>query len=272
MNFSLFVEMFYPLLFLFLLVFFIRWIKSRKANWVGSLGEYRVRKEIEMIEKSYPSKYKAFHDLYIPKKDGSTSQIDHLILSEQGLFVIETKNYSGWIFGDEASKYWTQVIYKRKEKFLNPIWQNKGHIKALKEWLGGEVAHIPIYSIVVFMPRAKLKSGIHFTQSHVIYPKQLKQVLEKYRTKVIDNETKQYLVQKLKTLLVKDKQQEKEMKKQHIQSIQTKQKYIKEHVQQNQCPKCGSALVLKKGKYGSFKSCSNYPKCRFTQKAFLNMK
>jgi uncharacterized paraquat-inducible protein A len=85
-------------------------------------------------------------------------------------------------------------------------------------------------------------------------------------TKVIDHETKQYVAEKLKILLVKDKQQEKEMKKQYIQSIQHKQNHTKEHVQQNRCPKCGSTLVLKKGKYGSFKSCSNYSKCRFTQK------
>jgi hypothetical protein len=264
MDFSFFFKMFYPLLFLFLFAFFIKWIKSRKASWVGSLGEYRVRKEIEMIEKSSPSKYKAFHDLYIPKKDGSTSQIDHLILSEQGLFVIETKNYSGWIFGDEKSKYWTQVIYKRKEKFLNPIWQNIGHMKALKEWLGEEFAYIPIYSIVIFMPRAKLKLEHSFRQSHVIYPKQLKEVLGQYGQHVINNETKQYLDQKLRTLLMNDKQQQ--IKKQHVQSIQYKQKKIKEHIKQDRCPKCGSALVLKKGKYGSFKGCSNYPKCRFKEK------
>jgi hypothetical protein len=258
---------FYSLL-LFLFVVFLVWVKSNESKWIGSIGEYRVRKEIEKLEKSSLGQYKAFHDLYIPKMDGSSSQIDHILLSEQGLFVIETKNYSGWIFGDESSKYWTQVIYKRKEKFLNPIWQNKGHIKALKGWLGEEFSHIPIYSIVVFTPRAKLKSGIHFSQSHVIYPKQLKKVLEQYRTKVIDHETNRYLAEKLKTLLVMDKQKEREIKKKHIQSIQNKQKRLKEHVQQNRCPKCGGSLVLKKGKYGSFKGCSNYPKCRFTEKVY----
>lgn len=256
---------FYSLL-LFLFVVFLVWIKANESKWIGSIGEYRVQKEIEKLEKFSPGKFKVFHDLYIPKKDGSSSQIDHILLSEQGLFVIETKNYSGWIFGDESSKYWTQVIYKRKEKFLNPIWQNKGHIKALKGWLGEEYSHIPIYSIVVFTPRAQLKSRIHFTQSHVIYPKQLKKVLEQYRTKAMDHETKRYLAEKLKALLVKDNPKEREIKKKHIQSIQNHQKRIKEHVRQNRCPKCGGSLVLKKGKYGTFKACSNYPKCRFTEK------
>lgn len=128
--------LFYTLLLLLLLVLLARWIKSKEAEWIGLYGEYKVRKAIKKIESTLSGKYNALHNLYIPKQDGSTSQIDHVILSDQGLFVIETKNYSGWIFGDETSKYWTQVIYKRKEKFLNPILQNKGHIKVLRGWIG----------------------------------------------------------------------------------------------------------------------------------------
>jgi len=82
----------------------------------------------------------------------------------------------------------------------------------------------------------------------------------------MDHETKRYLAEKLKALLVKDNPKEREIKKKHIQSIHNHQKRIKEHVRQNRCPKCGGSLVLKKGKYGTFKACSNYPKCRFTEK------
>jgi hypothetical protein len=258
-------NLFYTLLLLCLLALLARWIKSKEAEWIGSYGEYKVRKAIKKIEASSSGKYKAFHNLYIPKQDGTTSQIDHIILSDQGLFVIETKNYSGWIFGDETSKYWMQVIYKRKEKFLNPILQNKGHIKALRNWLGEAFSHIPIHSVVVFLPKAKFKSNAHFSHAYVVYPKQLKQVLEQHETNVIDRETKQRLAQKLETVLVKDKKQEKEMKKRHVQTIRTKQKQTEQQIQQNRCPKCGGVLVVKRGKYGKFKSCSNYPKCKFTQ-------
>lgn len=257
--------LFYTLLLLLLLVLLARWIKSKEAEWIGSYGEYKVRKAIKKIEATSSGKYKAYHNLYIPKQDGSTSQIDHIILSDQGLFVIETKNYSGWIFGDETSKYWTQVIYKRKEKFLNPILQNKGHIKALRDWLGEEFAHIPMHSVVVFLPRAKFKSNAHFAHAYVVYPKQLKKVLEQHQTKVIDRETKQRLAQKLETVLAKDKTQEKEMKKWHMQAIRTKQKQTEQHIQQNRCPKCGGVLIVRKGKYGTFKGCNNYPKCKFTK-------
>jgi len=258
-------NLFYTFLLLFLFALLARWFKSKEAEWLGSLGEYKVRKEINKIEES-SEKYKSFHDLYIPKQDGSTSQIDHIILSDHGLYVIETKNYSGWIFGDETSKYWTQVIYKRKEKFLNPIIQNKGHIKALRNWLGEEFAHIPIHSVVVLLPRAKFKSEVHFSNAYVIYPKQLKQVLEQHRTSEIDGETKQQLIRKLETVIAKNKQQQKEIKKRHVQTIQTNRKQEDRYIQQNRCPKCGSALVIKNGKYGKFKCCSTYPKCRFTQK------
>ncbi|MFX8218975.1 nuclease-related domain-containing protein, partial [Acinetobacter baumannii] len=85
------VNLFYTLLLLCLLALLARWIKSKEAEWIGSYGEYKVRKAIKNIEATSSGKYKAFHNLYIPRQDGSTSQIDHVILSDQGLFVIETK-------------------------------------------------------------------------------------------------------------------------------------------------------------------------------------
>ena len=32
------------------------------------------------------------------------------------------------------------------------------------------------------------------------------------------------------------------------------------------CPECGSPLVIRKGKYGSFTACSNYPECKYIKK------
>ena len=65
--------------------------------------------------------YYKINDLLIKKDDGKTVQIDHLITSAYGILVIETKNYKGWIFGNEKDKYWTQSIYQHKEKMFNPI-------------------------------------------------------------------------------------------------------------------------------------------------------
>ena len=76
-----------------------------------------------------------FHDLYVQRKNGFYSQIDLVVATPQGLVVIEVKDYSGWIFGNERQKYWTQLLNFGKEKyrFYNPILQNEGHIKALRE-------------------------------------------------------------------------------------------------------------------------------------------
>ena len=111
--------------------------------------------------------------MYVPTKKG-TSQIDHVVVSSKGIFVLETKNYTGWIFGSENSQNWTQVIYKRKEKFYNPIWQNFGHIQALKEYLGENTTQdIPFSSIIVFSNEATLKFKETFTKSSVIQRRHL---------------------------------------------------------------------------------------------------
>lgn len=74
--------------------------------------------------------YTRFHDVIVPTQNGST-QIDHLLISRFGIFVIETKNINGWIFGNEQSRQWTQSLYGKKYKFQNPLHQNYRHTKAL---------------------------------------------------------------------------------------------------------------------------------------------
>lgn len=109
--------------------------------------------------------YKPINNAIIPTSDGTT-QIDHIIVSRYGIFVTETKNYKGWIFGDEHSPTWTQSIYGKKSKFQNPLRQNYKHTKALSEFLG--IEHDKFFSIVIFvgdctfktpMPENVLKAG-----------------------------------------------------------------------------------------------------------------
>ena len=92
--------------------------------------------------------YSRFHDVVVPAKNGTT-QIDHIIVSRFGLFVVETKNYSGWIFGDEKQSQWTQVFHKKKIRFQNPILQNYRHQKCLAEYLDLEISKI--HPIVFFI-------------------------------------------------------------------------------------------------------------------------
>lgn len=101
--------------------------------------------------------YHALHDLLIPLYE-STTQIDHLYVSRYGIFVVETKNYAGWIYGDAEQKQWTQVLYQQKRRFYNPLKQNETHIKALAYLL--KLPMETFHSIVVFVGEAEFKTAL----------------------------------------------------------------------------------------------------------------
>lgn len=99
--------------------------------------------------------YRRFHNLVIPSQ-GRTTQIDHVIVSPCGIFVIETKNMKGWIFGDEQSRQWTQIVFRRKTRFQNPLHQNFGHVKALAEFLN--FPDFAFHSLVFFIGDSTFKT------------------------------------------------------------------------------------------------------------------
>ena len=108
-----------------------------------------------------PGDHRELWDLYIPKPDGGYAQIDVLMIHETGIYVIECKNYTGWIFGSENNLYWYQTLYSgksgvRKESFYNPILQNKSHINALSDYLNFQKEYIN--SCIVFGREAVLKA------------------------------------------------------------------------------------------------------------------
>lgn len=223
----------------------------KSPQFKGFMGELGVRLHMKRLDKE---KYRVINDVTVKLKDGKTAQIDHIIVSNYGVFVIETKNYKGWIVGKEEDYYWKQVIYKRKEKLYNPLKQNHVHILRLKEILeNGE--NIPFVSVIVFNGRADLKV---VTSKHVIYPGDLISVIKAYESELLTTET----VEKIYTEINSKQVLDKEVKKEHIQNIKS---YSKTPVTSlEKCPKCGGFLDLKKGKYGEFKGCSNFPKCRYT--------
>lgn len=92
--------------------------------WKGKYSEKLVNNKIQEL----PEEYVVFNDLLF-ESSGYSTQIDHIVVSPYGVFVIETKGYKGWILGGENSEYWTQTIYKSKHQFYNPIKQNAGHVR-----------------------------------------------------------------------------------------------------------------------------------------------
>lgn len=124
-----------------------------------------------------------FHDLYLQKRNGEFSQIDIVVATPQGILAIEVKDYSGWLFGNEKQQYWTQVLNYGKEKyrFYNPIMQNAGHIKALRE-LSEQFAHLPIFNIVLFAGNCTLKNVNYWTENTFVgYASNITHILKKIR-------------------------------------------------------------------------------------------
>ena len=135
------------LAFVILIVLGILWRRSK-----GRRGEKQVAALLSLLPKD---KYKVINDLLI-QRGGYSTQIDHVVVSVYGVFVIETKYYRGWIYGGENSEYWTKNVYGHKYDLRNPLWQNEGHIKAVSRLLD-DPGLVPIYSIVAFSSQAKLK-------------------------------------------------------------------------------------------------------------------
>ena len=125
----------------------------RSPRFKGWRGERAVQNTIR--KQLNPLVYVDLHNVTLPTADGST-QIDHLIFSPYGLFVLETKNYQGWIFGSERQSQWTQQIFKKRSRFQNPLRQNYKHTKAIQELLG--VASEQVHSVIAFVGDCEFKT------------------------------------------------------------------------------------------------------------------
>lgn len=199
--------------------------------------------------------YQRFHDVILPSRNG-TSQIDHIVVSQHGLFIVETKNLKGWIFGSEGNQKWTQSLYGKKYQFQNPLRQAYRQKKVLSEFL--EIDESLIITAILFvgdctfktsMPANVMKSGIG-------------SYIKKYRGVVLSPEK----VGEVIGVLNRHISGPGITKKDHIKSLRQR------HNSPGACPKCGSVMVERKAKKGSnsgsmFLGCSGFPKCRYTKSA-----
>ncbi len=118
----------------------------------GEAGERRV---VNLLSKLDPATYRSFHDLILPARDGTT-QIDHVVVSRSGVFVIETKSHRGVICSRPQDPYWYQVLQHRRWPFQNPLWQNRRHVGALYQAL--QIPWNHFVPIVVFVGRCDFGS------------------------------------------------------------------------------------------------------------------
>ena len=132
----------------------------------GSWGEYLTYHKLRSLEKCGG---KFLFNAYIPREGGGTTEIDLMLICRDGVFVFESKNYSGWIFGSESRKTWYVTLpagrkKSRKETFYNPIFQNRSHIENLRKIIGDRVS---IFSVIVFSERCNLKK-LDITQGDAV--------------------------------------------------------------------------------------------------------
>ena len=217
----------------------------------GEIGEYRVSRVLESLKNTYGGYI--INDVIIPNKhNNKTSQIDHIYFSRYGIFVIETKNYSGRIYGNDKNEYWTQVLLygEDKNKFYNPIMQNNTHIRRLKELLNIDRE---LYCIVVFV-----QGNTEFINSDYVYTlDELENMVDNSEIEYTEEELERYynIVQKYKDNPI-------QTNKEHIAEIKETIEEMK-----YKCPRCGGSLVLRRSKNGyEFYGCENFPKCRYIKK------
>jgi hypothetical protein len=147
--------MIYFIIFLIIVVALVISVIEKSPYLIGQRGEKFVAKKLLQLDVAH---YKVLNDLLLPSNGRlNTTQIDHIVVSNYGIFCIETKSYQGWIFGDANQEYWTQVIYHHKERFYNPLRQNYAHIKAVEELLKLKYSNVRIFSLVAFPDADKLK-------------------------------------------------------------------------------------------------------------------
>lgn len=217
----------------------------------GYLGEKAVTLYLSRLPEN---QYKIINDVMIETNYGTT-QIDHIVISLYGIFVIETKNYKGWITGGEFSEQWIKNMYGKKYSFRNPLKQNYSHIKALEQVLNLSIdKFIPI---VAFSNSANIKVK---TSKHVIYISQINRVIKRYEDLMFSQDQMESLEEKIKSVNITNR----DSRKQHVRQIRTKVKSQNRNISIGLCPKCGGNLEKRHGKYGRFLGCSNYPKCRYT--------
>jgi hypothetical protein len=199
------------------------------------------------------STYRRFHNIILPSKNGTT-QIDHLLVSPFGLFIVETKNKKGWIFGSEDQSEWTQTLFKEKYSFQNPLRQTFRQKKVLSEFL--RLNESLIHSIVYFVGDCTFKTRL---PDNVINSG-IGRYIKKFQNHILSSQDVEHIIKILEEHISNSTLS----KKDHIHSLHQR------HTSNTICPKCGSNLVERTAKKGTmegskFLGCSNYPTCRFTK-------
>lgn len=206
------------------------------------------------------SAYTRFHDVILPVPDGTT-QIDHVFVSRFGVFVVETKNMGGWIFGSEQDRQWTQMFRgRRKFRFQNPLRQNYRHVKAVEAALAE--LHLPkrsIKSVVAFVGDAELKTAM---PGNVTVGAGFASCIRSFRDPILSDEQVRTVCRRIEAEI---RASSAATNRQHVRALRAREL----SPASRKCARCGKPMVMRTTRNGPnagrrFWGCSGYPKCRYT--------
>lgn len=215
----------------------------------GKIGEAVVALLLKEFSKKHNGK--VINDVIIVDEENKSSQIDHILLHTSGIYVIETKNFSGRIYGKETDKTWTQVLAKGKvkNKFYSPVLQNQKHVERMQS----------VLCISTFMESCivLIKGNTKYIDSpNTFSPLALrKHILLKINEDIIPLEQVEYIYDKINNFKINP-----------TKTIEEHVNAIKEFKNSLICPFCNGELIKRQSKNGKkFYGCSNFPKCKFTK-------
>jgi len=249
---SLFIDQILGMLYYLIPIIIL--IAILKSSWFkGILGEFIVNILSKVMLDQHD--YHLIKNITLSTPDGTT-QIDHIIVSKYGIFVIETKNMKGWIFGTANQKTWTQKIFKHSSKFQNPLYQNYKHVKTLTTLLS--LNDSQIHSLIVFIGGATFKTEM---PENVTYGGDYIRFIKSKRSPVLSTTDMNKVIHKIESSrLARSFRTNRE----HIKHVK---KVVAEKTNDTCCPKCGSSMVMRETKKGDnqgkkFWGCRSFPRCR----------
>lgn len=232
----------------------------------GSFGEWLTKYYTKIMTDAL-----ILHDVLIDGADGYTSQIDLIIVGVRGVYVIEVKMFeNARIYGDCKKSKWYYYRGGKKYEIYSPVKQNKKHIEYLKTFLS-DFGDVPFFSVITLLCddfkvtnindnpddiRTVICSGLPAMNDGL-------QLFAENKPVVFDEEKQRQIYE----YILNNQHNGKEARQEHKEKVKEYKNALDEMKNQKICPYCKTPLVLRKGKYGEFYGCSNYPKCRYTLKS-----
>ncbi|MBO5543889.1 MAG: NERD domain-containing protein [Oscillospiraceae bacterium] len=242
-------------------------VGAETPNDIGRKGENKIARKLAWSN-TFGKPGITLNNVYVPRKDGRSSEIDLLYITRKGIIVIESKNYSGFIFGDENNKNWTATLYAGKDwigrkqiekhQFYNPIWQNRTHINSLRRYL---VDEIPMFSLIVFSDRCEIKelrwSDPNVYICHTDGTNGMVSKIWKHNPDVLNDAEVMDIAKRLMPFANLSEEE----KQQHVADLRAR--YQNTVI----CPWCGRQLVLRTARQTGrqFYGCAGYPSCKYTK-------